>query len=282
MPVREISTAEIANAIEKLVTKANWVLPDDVLDIINSAVQSEDHPIGKSILKSLTENAELACAESLPICQDTGMALVFCEVGQDVHIVGGLFEDAVNEGVRRGYVDGAMRLSVVSDPLLRTNTGTNTPAVLYTRIVSGSNINITVCPKGFGSENMGAVKMFNPTADQSDIEQFVIDTVVSAGSNPCPPVIVGVGLGGTMDSAAVAAKRVLLAPLTEVNSSSLYSEMERNILNAINNSNVGPMGLGGRTTALAVRIAPMSTHIAGLPCVVNISCHALRHAEVTL
>lgn len=281
MAGREISARQIEDAVERLVVQANCFLPKDVYKAISDAEAGETSPIGKKILGILVENADLSHEDELPICQDTGVAVVFCDIGQDVHIIDGSFEGAVNEGIRRGYIGGGMRLSIV-EPLRRTNTGTNTPAVLYTRIVDGDRIKITVCPKGFGSENMSSVRMFNPTATHEEIEQFIVDSVIAAGSNPCPPVIVGIGLGGTLDSAAVASKRVLLSPVDEHNADPLYAEMEQRVLIAINSSNTGPMGLGGRTSALAVRISPIPTHIAGLPCVVNISCHALRHAEATL
>lgn len=280
--IREISAEEIARSVAGLVLEANFRLPADVLEALKGAAEREESPTGAEILRNIIDNACLARDESLPICQDTGMAIVFCELGQDVHITGGAFEEAIRQGVERGYVDGLMRLSIVSDPLRRTNTNTNTPAVIHTRITDGERLKITLCPKGFGSENMSAVKMFNPTAPSAEIEAFIADTVISAGPNPCPPVIVGVGLGGSLDSAAVEAKRALTRPLSEENPDPFYAAMERRILYEINSSGVGPMGLGGRVTALAVHIAPLATHIAGLPCVVNISCHATRHATCIL
>lgn len=279
MGIREIKAGEITNAVEKLVLKANHDLPADVFEAIGRAAAAEESPVGAEILRNIIDNARLAREEHLPICQDTGMAIVFCEFGQNVHVTGGDFEEAIRLGVEKGYVDGLMRLSVVSDPLRRVNTNTNTPAVIHTRIVKGDKLRIVLYPKGFGSENMSAVKMFAPTVPQAEVEEFIVNAVVSAGPNPCPPVIVGVGLGGTLDSAAVEAKRVLTRPLSERNSDPFYREMEDRILSAVNASGTGPMGLGGRVTALAVRIAPLATHIAGLPCVVNISCHATRHAE---
>ncbi len=282
MAVREIKAAEISSAVEKLVLDANFYLPKDVGSALERALAAEESPVGREILQNLVDNKELAAAERLPICQDTGMAIVFCDIGQDVHIVDGEFEVAVNEGVRRGYVDGLMRLSIVSDPLRRQNSNDNTPAVIHIRIVPGDRLHIMLSPKGFGSENMSAVKMFNPTATVEEIEDFIASTAIDAGPNPCPPVVVGVGLGGSLDSAAVAAKRALSRPLDEENPDKFYFEMEKRILDKINASGVGPMGMGGRNTALSVNIMPLPTHIAGLPCVVNMGCHADRHAECTL
>lgn len=280
--IREITAEEITRSVAELVLEANFCLPQDVLDALKEAAASEESPTGAEILRNIVDNACLARQESLPICQDTGMAVVFCELGQDVHITGGSFEQAIQLGVERGYVGGLMRLSIVSDPLRRTNTNTNTPAVIHTRITEGDKLKITLCPKGFGSENMSAVKMFNPTATAAEIEAFIAGTVISAGPNPCPPVIVGVGLGGSLDSAAVEAKRALTRPLSESNPDGFYAGMESRILAAVNSSGIGPMGLGGRVTALAVHIKPLATHIAGLPCVVNMGCHAARHAACVL
>lgn len=282
MEIRVISAEDIVCAVEKLVLEANFHLPEDVLNALRRAAAAEESPVGSQILQNIIDNACLAQDEGLPICQDTGMAVVFCELGQDVHITGGSFEAAVNEGVRRGYVDGLMRLSIVADPVRRGNTNTNTPAVIHTRIVDGSRLKITLCPKGFGSENMSAMKMFNPTAGTAEIEAFIAEAIVNAGPNPCPPVVVGVGLGGSLDSAAVEAKRALTRSLSEKNPDPYYAAMEERILQAANASGVGPMGMGGRTTALAVHIAPLATHIAGMPCVVSMGCHAARHAECVL
>jgi len=280
--IREIRADDVARAVEALVIEANTRLPSDVLDALKGALNEEVSPTGISIIQQLIENAHLAADKSLPVCQDTGMAVVFCDVGQDVHIAGGLLEDAIQRGVERGYVDGFMRLSVVGDPVCRINTNTNTPAIIHTRIVEGDKLKITLCPKGFGSENMSAVKMFRPTATEGEIEAFITEVVIRAGSSACPPVIVGVGLGGTLDSAAVEAKRALMRPLTKENPESRYAGMEKRIKDAVNRSGIGPMGLGGRVTALAVHITPLPTHIAGLPCVVNMGCHANKHAECTL
>jgi fumarate hydratase subunit alpha len=279
---RELAANAITESVRRLVLEANRKLPAGVLRLLEQALEKEESEIGSRIIASLIENAKLAERENLPICQDTGMAVVFCELGQAVCITGGDFEDAINEGVRRGYADGFLRMSVVRDPVRRGNTEDNTPAVIYTRIVPGDGLHITVCPKGFGSKNTSRIKMFNPTAEKTDIERFIAQTVIDAGSGTCPPGIIGVGLGGTLDLAAVEAKRALTRPAEEPNPDPYYAEMEENILRMINDSGVGPMGLGGRVTALRVAITPLPTHIAGMPCVVNTCCHAARHAEVLL
>lgn len=278
--MREISANEIITAVERLVLSACCVLPDGASSLLDDAVARETNPAAKSMLADLQANRDLAAAEMLPLCQDTGMAVLFCELGQELHITGGAFEDAINEGVRRGYVDGKMRLSVVRDPIRRGNTNTNTPAVIHTRVVPGDKLSIKLLPKGFGSENMSAMKMFNPTASAESIEEFIASVAIDAGANPCPPVILGVGLGGTVDSAAVAAKYAL--GLDDANPDEFYASMERRILDRINSSGVGCMGMGGNISALAVRIIPQPTHIAGLPCVVNVCCHCARHAEIVL
>lgn len=278
--MREISANEIITAVERLVLSACCVLPSGASSLLDDAVARETNPAAKSMLVDLQANRDLAAAEMLPLCQDTGMAVLFCELGQELHITGGAFEDAINEGVRRGYVDGKMRLSVVRDPIRRGNTNTNTPAVIHTRVVPGDKLAIKLLPKGFGSENMSAMRMFNPTASVESIEEFIASVAIDAGANPCPPVILGVGLGGTVDSAAVAAKYAL--GLDDANPDEFYASMERRILDRINSSGVGCMGMGGDISALAVRIIPQPTHIAGLPCVVNVCCHCARHAEIVL
>ncbi len=240
---------------------------------------AEESPLGKTIFGEMIANCDLARENNVPVCQDTGMAIVFAEIGQDVHLTGGSFEDAVTEGVRRGYIDGYLRLSVVGDPLRRENTNDNTPCILYTSVVPGDKVKITVAPKGFGSENMTQMKMFTPAATKAQIVDFIADACIHAGSNPCPPIVIGVGLGGTSDKAAYLAKRALLRPVDQHNADPLYAEMEQQILDKVNASGVGPQGLGGTVTALACAIEPFGTHIAGLPCVVNISCHVTRHAE---
>ena len=238
--------------------------------------------MGRAILGDLEENFTFAAQRGLPICQDTGMAVVFLELGQEAHITGGLLEDAVNEGVRRGYLEGSLRCSVVRDPLRRENTGDNTPAVQYLRLTEGDRLSITVAPKGFGSENMTKLKMFTPAAGRQEIVDFIVESVSLAGSNPCPPVVVGVGLGGTSDRAALLAKRALLRSVDTHSADPFYAEMEAEALERINALGIGPQGLGGRTTALSVAILPAPTHIAGLSCCVNLGCHVTRHASVTL
>ena len=280
--MREIRFDDIVTAVRDACIKANTVLPDDLCGAIRSAAESEESPVGRAILGDLEENFTFAAQRGLPICQDTGMAVVFLELGQEAHITGGLLEDAVNEGVRRGYLEGSLRCSVVRDPLRRENTGDNTPAVQYLRLTEGDRLTITVAPKGFGSENMTRLKMFTPAAGRQEIVDFIVESVSLAGSNPCPPVVVGVGLGGTSDRAALLAKRALLRSVDTHSSDPFYAEMEAEALERINALGIGPQGLGGRTTALSVAILPAPTHIAGLPCCVNLGCHVTRHASVTL
>lgn len=280
--MRTIKCYTITEAVAELCIKANTVLPDDIRSLIDRASLSEKSPAGKDVLRDLRENYILAEKESIPICQDTGMAVVFAELGQDLHIADGSFEEAINEGVRQGYEKGYLRKSVVKDPLRRENTGDNTPAIIHTRIVSGDRLKITLAPKGFGSENMSAVKMFLPSCTSDEILDFIVETVNTAGSNPCPPVILGVGLGGTLEMAALIAKKALTRPMDRQNSDPFYAELEEKALKQINALGLGPQGFGGATTALAVNIEAYPTHIAGLPCVVNVGCHVTRHAEILL
>ena len=280
--MREIWFDDIVTAVRDACIRANTVLPDDLCGAIRAAGETEESPVGRAILGDLEENFTFAAQRGLPICQDTGMAVVFLELGQEAHITGGLLEDAVNEGVRRGYLEGALRCSVVRDPLRRENTGDNTPAVQCLRLTEGDQLTITVAPKGFGSENMTKLKMFTPAAGRQEILDFIVESVSLAGSNPCPPVVVGVGLGGTSDRAALLAKRALLRPVDQLSADPFYAEMEAEALERINALGIGPQGLGGRTTALSVAILPAPTHIAGLPCCVNLGCHVTRHASVTL
>ena len=280
--MRTIEVSEVTALVRRLCMEANYYLPADLRQAFVDGQKAEQSPLGREIFGEMIANCDLAKERDMPICQDTGMAVVFAEVGQDAHLTGGAFEDAVNEGVRQGYVDGYLRLSVVGDPLRRENTNDNTPAILYTSLVAGDKVRITVAPKGFGSENMSAMKMFTPAATREQIVDFIADACVRAGSNPCPPIVIGVGLGGTSDKAAYLAKRALLRPVDGTNPDPLYAEMERAVLDKVNASGVGPQGLGGTVTALSCAIEPFGTHIAGLPCVVNISCHVTRHAEGTL
>lgn len=280
--VKEITCVKIFEAVCGLVIEANVSLPPETGALIDKTVETESSVAGKTVLRCLSENYRLAKSEKLPICQDTGMAVIFAEVGQGIQITGGSFEDAVNEGVRQGYEKGLLRKSVVSDPLRRVNTGDNTPAVIHTRIVPGDSLRLCVAPKGFGSENMSAMKMLLPTSSSEDVIDFIVKTVEKSGSNPCPPVIVGVGLGGTTEMAALLAKKALLRPASWSNADSFYADLEKTALSRINELGIGPQGFGGKVTALAVCIETFPTHIAGLPCVVNMSCHATRHAEVIL
>ena len=277
--MRTIELKEVTALVRQLCMDANYYLPADLRQAFVDGEKTEQSPLGREIFGEMIANCDLARQNDMPVCQDTGMAIVFAEIGQYVHLVGGAFEDAVNEGVRQGYVDGFLRLSVVGDPLRRENTNDNTPAIIYTTIVPGDRVKITVAPKGFGSENMSAMKMFTPAASKENIIDFIADACIGAGSNPCPPIVIGVGLGGTSDKAAYLAKRALLRPVGVQNADPLYAEMEQAILDKVNASGVGPQGLGGTVTALSCAVEPFGTHIAGLPCVVNISCHVTRHAE---
>ncbi|MDD6239095.1 MAG: fumarate hydratase [Oscillospiraceae bacterium] len=277
--MREISCADISALVERLCIQAATVLPDDLCRVIEQAEKKEESPVGKGILQDIVTNFRMAKEKGVPICQDTGMAVVFLEIGQEVHITGGSLNDAIHLGVHNGYLNGFLRCSVVGDPMRRQNTGDNTPAVIHTTIVPGDGFHITVAPKGFGSENMSAMRMFTPAASWQDIEDWIVSSVSTAGSNPCPPVIVGVGLGGTIEQCALEAKKALMMPMATPNPDEFYGEKEQALLEHINRLGIGPQGMGGRITALAVRIRPYATHIAGLPCVVNMSCHVTRHAS---
>lgn len=277
--MREVSCADISVLVEQLCIQAATVLPDDLCRVIEQAEKKEVSPVGKGILQDITTNFQMAREKGVPICQDTGMAVVFLEIGQEVHITGGSLNDAINLGVHNGYLNGFLRCSVVGDPLRRQNTGDNTPAVIHTTIVPGDGFSVTVAPKGFGSENMSAMRMFTPAASWQDIEDWIVSSVSTAGSNPCPPVVVGVGLGGTIEQCALEAKKALLMPMDTPNPDAFYGEKEQTLLEHINRLGIGPQGMGGRITALAVHIRPYATHIAGLPCVVNMSCHVTRHAS---
>lgn len=275
--MREIKAEEITALIREMCITANKILPNDLCTEIEESLESETEALPKSIMKTISDN--LVCAKELdiPICQDTGMAVIFAEVGQDVHIADGGFEDAVNEGVRQGYTDGLLRKSVVGDPLKRVNTNDNTPAVIHTRITDGDKIKFTVAPKGFGSENMSKIKMFTPSATVDDIVNFVVDVVKTAGGNPCPPMVLGVGIGGDFEQCAYLSKKALCRSVSVRNSDPFYAELEKKMLKAVNETNVGPQGFGGKTTALAVNIEKSATHIAGLPVSVNVGCHVTRH-----
>ena len=275
--MRTISTDEIIKNIKEMCIEANYYLSDDMKDKIDHACQVEESPLGRQILSQLEENMQIAESSQIPICQDTGMAVVFLKIGQDVHIEGMNLEDAVNEGIRQGYVEGYLRKSVVGDPLLRENTKDNTPGIIHYEIVPGENIDITVAPKGFGSENMSQVYMLKPADGIDGVKDAVLDAVKLAGPNACPPVVVGVGIGGTFEKCALLAKKALTRDTNVHNSIPYVKEMEEDLLEKINNLGIGPAGLGGRITALAVNIETYPTHIAGLPVAVNMCCHVNRH-----
>ena len=279
--MRNIDAKLIEDTVARLCIEANLRLPDDVVSAIECAEIEEPWDGAKRILSLLGDNVRIAEEKTLPMCQDTGMACVFLELGQNVHIDGDL-EEAVNNGVRRGYGEGYLRKSVVFDPLRRINTGYNTPALLSVKLVPGESLRITVMPKGFGSENMSALKMLKPADGVEGVKRFVLETVEKAGANPCPPIIVGVGIGGSFDKAAYLAKHALLRPLDKPNRDEYYAALEKELLDKINALGIGPQGFGGKTTALAVLIESMPTHVAGLPVAVNISCHATRRKSASL
>ena len=279
--MREIKATEITSAVRDLCIEANCALPEDVRKAIEESRSREAFDIACSVLEKIEENYRIAADENVPVCQDTGLACVFLEIGQDVHIDGDI-KEAVDEGVRQGYEQGYLRKSCVADPLRRVNTGDNTPAMLYFDVVKGEELKITVAPKGFGSENMSRIKMLKPSEGIDGVKEFILKTVEEAGPNPCPPIVVGVGIGGTFDKAALMAKKALLRPLDQHSGDEFYRQMEEELLEKINALGIGPQGFGGKTTALAVNIETMPTHIAGLPCAVNINCHVTRHKSKTL
>ena len=273
--INEISVLKIQDAVEKLCIEANKDLPRSIVCKLSDAKILESNSLAKSVLEDIELNIKIANKEDLPICQDTGMAVVFLKIGQDVHLVDGSLYDAVNEGVRRGYEKGLLRKSVVSDPLHRENTNDNTPAVIHTEIVCGSSVEITVAPKGFGSENMSGIKMLNPSADREGVIDAVLEIVKKASNNPCPPIVVGIGIGGDFEQCALLSKKALIRE--GENKNSYYNELEKEILKKINELGIGPQGFGGDTTAIAVNIETAPTHIAGLPVAVNIGCYVNRH-----
>ena len=279
--MRQISAQQITQTVARLCIEANCHLGSDIKERILSMHTQETWPQAKEILERIIENYQIADQENVPVCQDTGMACVFLKIGQEVHIDGDL-TDAVNEGVRRGYGEGYLRKSVVRDPLDRVNTGDNTPAMLYTELVPGDQIEITVAPKGFGSENMSQIKMLCPSDGVEGVKAFVCKVVEEAGPNPCPPIVVGVGIGGTFDKAALMAKKALLREVDVPNGNPYYAALEKELLEAVNGLGIGPQGFGGKTTALAVNIETCPTHIAGLPVAVNINCHVTRHKTEVL
>ena len=279
--MREIPAARVTEVIRRLCIDANCHLPQDVKTRIECCKNQESWALGQEILERIVENYQIADRDNVPVCQDTGVACVFLDIGQEVHIDGNL-EDAVNEGVRQGYADGYLRKSVVADPLDRVNTKDNTPAMIYYNIVPGDKLTVTVAPKGFGSENMSAIKMLRPSDGYEGVKQFILQTVEAAGPNPCPPIVVGVGIGGTFDKAAFLAKKALMRPLDVRSEKPLYAKLEAELLEEINALGIGPQGFGGGTTALAVNVESFPTHIAGLPVAVNINCHVTRHKTEVL
>lgn len=277
--MREIHISKIIDTVKELCIEANYYLSNDVKRALCNAKENETWPLAENILDQIILNSDIAKNENMPICQDTGMACIFIDIGQDVHIVGGLLDDAINEGVRRGYEEGFLRKSVVKDPINRINTKDNTPEIIYYNMVAGDKIKITVAPKGFGSENMSRIKMLKPSDGLQGVKDFIIETVKLAGPNPCPPIVIGVGIGGTFDKAAYLAKKALIRPLDKRNEDKFYSDLEEELLANINKLGIGPQGFGGKTTALGLNIETYPTHIAGLPVAVNINCHATRHKE---
>jgi fumarate hydratase subunit alpha len=280
--LREISASSVTDKVREMCIEANIILPKDISDRIHECYENEPWAPAKDTLGKLIENMDLACGERFPVCQDTGMAWIYVEVGQDVHVTGGDLYEAINEGVRRGYADGFLRKSVVADPLRRKNTGDNTPAVITADIVPGDKLRVTVGPKGFGSENMSRLAMFAPGKGETGVKDFVVETARIAGANPCPPIVIGVGIGGTFDRVALLAKKALMRSTDVRNPDKYYSDMEAELLERVNATGIGPQGFGGKTTALAVNIETYPTHIAGLPVAVNINCHVTRHLKATL
>lgn len=274
--MREIDSALISNTVEKLCIEANKILPEDIVQCVKKSAENESNELSKSIMNDIYSNIAAAKELDIPVCQDTGMAVVFLEIGQDVHIIDEELEKAVNLGVKNGYINGLLRKSVVKDPLNRVNTGDNTPAVIHTKIVPGEKIKVTVAPKGFGSENMSAIKMLTPAATRETVIQTVVDIVKQAGANPCPPMVIGVGIGGDFELCAYLAKKALCRS-EKHNSNEFYKKLEEDILESVNSLDIGPQGFGGNTTALKVNIEYFPTHIAGLPVAVNIGCHVTRH-----
>lgn len=280
--MREIDVKLIEENIEKLCIKANKLLPDDLAEIISTCKNCERNTLAKGVLGDMELNLDAAKELDIPICQDTGMAVVFLEIGQDVHFVGGSLYEAVNRGVHNGYINGYLRCSVVGDPLRRVNTKDNTPAVIHTSIVDGDKVKVTVAPKGFGSENMSCLKMMTPASGREEIINYVLDCVKTAGGNPCPPIVLGIGIGGDFEQCAYLAKKALCRSVSVKNPDEFYAEMEAEILERVNKLGIGPQGFGGDTTALSVAIETAPTHIAGLPVSVNFGCHVTRHASVEI
>ncbi|WP_293974661.1 fumarate hydratase [uncultured Ruminococcus sp.] len=283
MEIRRIKAFDVTAAVKKLFMDCNYFIGNDIMNALETACKNEQSPVGKSVLSQIIENDKIAAKEEIPLCQDTGMSVLFVEYGDKVVIEDGSFDEAVNEGVRQAYSDGCLRKSVVSDPVFdRVNTRDNTPAIIHTKIVSGNTIRITAGGKGFGSENMSAIKMLTPSYGVEGVKQFILDTVFKAGPNPCPPIVVGVGIGGTFERAAQLAKKATFRPIDTKNEDERYAALEDELLTEINKMGFGPAGLGGNTTAIGVNIETSPTHIAGMPVAVNICCHAARHATTTI
>ena len=280
--MRELNVGVITEAVRNLCIEANYYLGDDIKEALEISKKKETWKLAEDVLDKIIINSEIACKDEMPICQDTGMACVFMEIGQDVHLVGGKLEDAINEGVRRGYEEGYLRKSVVGDPIERINTKDNTPAIIYYDILEGDKVKITLAPKGFGSENMSKIGMLKPSDGIEGVRKFILETVKAAGPNPCPPMVIGVGIGGTFDKAAYLAKKALIRTIDIRNKNEFYKELEEELLEKVNKFGIGPQGFGGRTTALGLNIEVYPTHIAGLPVAVNINCHATRHKEIIL
>jgi fumarate hydratase subunit alpha len=280
--MREVSAASISEQVAKMCMDANYHIGQDVIQAMQKGLQKEESPTGKAILEQLLENAGIANEGEFPICQDTGFAVFFVELGQEVHVSGAGLNQAIAEGVRTGYKDGFLRKSILSDPLRRQNTGDNTPPIIWTEIVPGDKLKITMAPKGGGSENMSEVAMLTPSDGADGVKNFVVDKVLRSGGNPCPPIVVGVGIGGTFEKVAWLAKKSLLRPVGDRHPDPYYAAMEEDLLERINKTGVGPMGLGGRITALDVHVEVFPCHIASLPAAVNIQCHAARHKEIVL
>lgn len=283
MEIRRIKACDVTAAVKKLFMDCNYFIGNDIMNALETACKNEQSPVGKSVLSQIIENDKIAAKEEIPLCQDTGMSVLFVEYGDKVVIEDGSFDEAVNEGVRQAYSDGCLRKSVVADPVFdRVNTRDNTPAIIHTKIVSGNTIKITAGGKGFGSENMSAIKMLTPSYGVEGVKQFILDTVFKAGPNPCPPIVVGVGIGGTFERAAQLAKKATFRPIDTKNEDERYAALEDELLTEINKMGFGPAGLGGNTTAIGVNIETSPTHIAGMPVAVNICCHAARHASTTI
>ena len=283
MEIRRIKACDVTAAVKKLFMDCNYFIGNDIMNALETACKNEQSPVGKSVLSQIIENDKIAAKEEIPLCQDTGMSVLFVEYGDKVVIEDGSFDEAVNEGVRQAYSDGCLRKSVVADPVFdRVNTRDNTPAIIHTKIVSGNTIKITAGGKGFGSENMSAIKMLTPSYGVEGVKQFILETVFKAGPNPCPPIVVGVGIGGTFERAAQLAKKATFRPIDTKNEDERYAALEDELLTEINKMGFGPAGLGGNTTAIGVNIETSPTHIAGMPVAVNICCHAARHASTTI